>query len=166
MRVYLPATLPILRAAVGGVVAPVSGIGFAVTAGLRDEYPDADTEELEYLAMHDAALAALRLIAAGGAAPVRVVLAADVPEDGVTERSDLDRAAVRLAGPVPWSSVAAAHLDGGDAAGVVRAAAAAVDAADLGDEDAAIAVGDAEDLELAWYAPGEIGHLLAEFAPR
>jgi hypothetical protein len=37
-----------------------------------------------------------------------------------------------------------------------------VDAADLGDPDAAVTVGDAEDIDLAWYAPGEIDYLLSE----
>jgi hypothetical protein len=35
-----------------------------------------------------------------------------------------------------------------------------VDAADLGDEDADLAVGDAQDHDLAWYAPQELPFLL------
>lgn len=161
MRVYLPATVPLLRRALAdGQFRPVGGTGFAVTTGLRAEYEQADIEELEYLAMHDAALASVRLIASTGAGPVRVVLAVDC--DTVTERGDLDRAAVRLAGPVSWSAVASVHVDGGDAARVITAAVAAIDAADLGDADAAVVLGDAEDVELAWYAPGEIRYLLEE----
>ncbi len=163
MRIYLPATVPLLRQALAdGAFRPVGGIGFAVTAGLRAEYESAGTEELEYLVMHDAALASLRLIASSGSRPARVVLAADCDDGVVTERGDLDRAAVRLASPVDWSQVASVHLDGGDAADTVTAAAAVVDAADLGDQDAEILVGDAEDIELAWYAPGEIRYLLEE----
>jgi len=167
VRVYLPATLPLLRHALAdGHCRPVGGIGFAVTPGLRVEYDGADDEDLEYLALHDAALASLRLIATSGADPVRVVLAADTSGEAVdlavAELADLDRAAVRLTGAVPWSAVAAVHLDGGDAADAVTAAAAVIDAADLDDPDAAVTVGNAEDIELAWYAPSEISYLLSE----
>lgn len=163
MRVYLPSTLPLLRGAVAaGVVQPEQDIGFAVTEGLRAEYGGADTEDLEYLAMHDAALASLRLIAGSDADPVRVVIAVDAE---ATARGDLDRAAVTITEPVPWRGVASVHIDGGDAAKVIRAAADVVHAADLGDSDAAIVLGDAEDIDLAWYAPGEIGYLLTELAP-
>lgn len=186
MRIYLPATLPMLRRAVQtGSFVPQSGIGFAVTHGLEQEYAGADTEDLEYVAMHDAALASLRLIAAQQAEPVRVVLAVDFATEragsvaprgpaagdaehgaGVArapiERGDLDRAVVILPGQVDWATIASVHLDGGDVAGVIRAAADAVAAADLGDLDAAVTVGDAEDVDLGWYAPNEIGYLVTE----
>lgn len=180
MRVYVPATLPMLRKALeNGGFRPIRGHGFAVTGSLAAEYPGADVEDLEYLAMHDAALASLRLIATGDAEPVRVVLAVDVAsgdarsadgappvvdsgDDPIAERGDLGRAVVAVRGEVPWSAVASVHLDGGDVAGVIRAAGEAIDAADLGDLDAAVVVGDAEDIDLAWYAPGEIGYLLTE----
>ena len=42
----------------------------------------------------------------------------------------------------------------------VRSAAAVIDAADLGDLDAEFALGEAEDHELAWYAPQELPFLL------
>lgn len=184
MRIYLPATLPMLRKAVAdGGFRPIRGHGFAVTASLAAEYPGADSEDLEYLAMHDAALASLRLVAAGDAEPVRVVLAVDsdsvgagmatpgggsqpasasTPGQPVVERGELGRAVVAVAGVVPWSAVASVHLDGGDVAAVIRAAGDAIDAADLGDLDASVVVGEAEDIDLAWYAPGEIGYLLTE----
>lgn len=188
MRVYLPATLPMLRSAVStGTFRPIRGIGFAVTGALEREYAGADTEDLEYVAMHDAALASLRLIALDDADPVRVVLAVDTsvkvveasadsggvnsingadrpghPQPESTERGDLDRAAVLVAGSVDWSDVASVHLDGGDVADVIQAAAAAITAADLGDMDAAVTVGDAEDIDLGWYATSEIGYLLTE----
>jgi hypothetical protein len=128
MRIYLPATVPMLvRAVAVGTFEPVGGTGFAVTEGLRAEYVGADDEDLEYLAMHDAALASLRLIAGGGADPVRVVLAVehppgdgrqDSPADGstgsrqLTERGDLDRAVVALSGSIAWREVVSVHLDG------------------------------------------------------
>ena len=54
------------------------------------------------------------------------------------------------------------HVDGADAVPAVRAAVAAIDAADLGDDDADFAVTSAEDFDLAWYAPGEIGYFVEE----
>ncbi len=142
----------------------LQGTAFAVTQSLIQSYPDADTEELEYLAMLDAARASLRLMAAQIGAEqltkLRVVIAADVDE--VTERDDLDRAAVRIVPVVQWSAVAAVHIDGADAAEAVAAAIDIIDAADLGDLDAEFVLGSAEDFDLAWYAPGEIAYLLAE----
>ena len=46
----------------------------------------------------------------------------------------------------------------------VREAAAVIDAADLGDDDAEFALGSAEDFDLAWYAPGEIRYLVEELS--
>nr|WP_019808923.1 hypothetical protein [Saccharomonospora halophila] len=94
----------------------------------------------------------------GGDPPRRVVISAD-PED-VTLRPDLDHAVVRLSGPVPLDTVAAVHVDTRDAESAVLAAAPVIDDADLGDEDAELALGDAEDHELAWYAPQELPFLL------
>jgi hypothetical protein len=56
--------------------------------------------------------------------------------------------------------VAAVHLDTSDAEPAVRAAATVIDQADLGDGDAEFALGEAEDHELAWYAPEELPFLL------
>ncbi|MTD12982.1 hypothetical protein GIS00_03355 [Nakamurella sp. YIM 132087] len=164
MRVYLPLTVSRLRAAVPTAQFGAAGeVVFAVTDGLRAEYPGADDDELEYLAMADAARASLRLLAAeDGPDWLRVVLAADV--EGLTPASDLDRAAARLGGTIPWKRVASVHIDGADAAAVVQEAAGAVDAADLGDIDAEYAVGSAEDLDLAWYGPGEVRFLLEDLS--
>ncbi|WP_158892477.1 DUF6912 family protein [Amycolatopsis anabasis] len=162
MRVYLPATIGMLRELVaGGKLTPVSGTGFALTPALRESYTSGDTEELEYAALLDAARASLRLIAAGeegGEPPRRVVVSADV--ENATPRPDLDPAVVRLAGPVVLEEIAAVHVDTEDAEEAVRAAADVVDAADLGDADAEFVLGDAEDHELAWYAPQELPFLL------
>jgi hypothetical protein len=146
-----------------GEFAPVGGTGFALTPALRESYTSGDAEELEYAAMLDAARASLRLIAAepdfGSDEPTRrVVIAAD--HDEVDLRPDLDQAVVRLTGPVPMSRIASVHVDNSEAEGAVRAAAAVIDAADLGDPDAEFTLGDAEDHELAWYAPQELPFLL------
>ena len=159
MRIFLPATVPMLRTLVErGELAPVRGLGFALTPALREAYATGDAEELEYAAMLDAARAALRLLAADPAAPARrVVVAVDAD---ATPLPDLDDAAVALPGPVPMRAVAAVHVDTAEAEDAVRAAVAVVDAADLGDPDAEFTLGDAEDHEMAWYGPQELPFLL------
>lgn len=167
MRVYLPATIAMLsELSSSGEFLPVNGTAFAVTPALREFYTSGSTEELEYAALLEAARASLRLIAserdlAGEQTPVRtrrVVVSADM--DDVTVRSDLDDAVVRLSGSVPMTSVAAVHVDTADAESAVSLAAEVVDSADLGDQDAELALGDVEDHELAWYAPQEVPFLL------
>jgi hypothetical protein len=164
VRVYLPATLAMLRTLVKDAeFTPIGGTGFALTPSLRESYTSGDAEELEYAAMLDAARASLRLIATELDAdpetpPRRVVISAD--HDDVTLRPDLDLAVVKLAGPVPMRRIAAVHVDGPEAEDAVRAAAAVIDLADLGDPDAEFTLGDAEDHELAWYAPQELPFLL------
>jgi hypothetical protein len=164
MRVYLPATVAMLQALVdAGEFVPVNGTGFALTPALREFYTGGSDEELEYSALLEASRASLRLLSAEleageGSPPRRAVVAADV--DGVRVRPDLDTAAVRLPGPVPLSAIAAVHVDGVEAEDAVLAAAKVVDAADLGDDDAEFILGDAEDHDLAWYAPQELPFLL------
>ncbi|QUH04837.1 hypothetical protein HUO13_32275 [Saccharopolyspora erythraea] len=164
MRVYLPATLRMLRQLVEDKqLQPLSGTAFALTPALRESYASGDTEELEYAAMREAARASLRLIASEQSEGEktefrRVVVSADI--DDVALRPDLDHAVVRLSGPVPWKKVAAVHVDSADAEEAVRNAAEVIDAADLGDPDADFTLGEAEDHELAWYAPQEVPFLL------
>jgi uncharacterized protein DUF6912 len=164
MRVYIPATVTMLRAfAEHGELAAVNDTAFALTPALREYYQSGTAEELEYAAMLEAARASLRLIATeldgdATALPRRAVVSADV--DGATPRPDLDYAAVRLTGPVPLKVVAAVHVDTPEAEDAVRAAAAVIDAADLGDPDAEFTLGSAEDHELSWYAPQELPFLL------
>jgi hypothetical protein len=61
---------------------------------------------------------------------------------------------------VQIDDVVAAFVDNADAEAHVRAAIALIDVADLGDEDAELAVGDAQDHDLAWYATQELPFLL------
>lgn len=168
MRVFIPATVSMVRAALSADhVTVLSGVGFAVTEPLKLEYPDWSEEDLEYLAMQDAARASLRLLAGSGSdePSLRVVIAVEVDGGAVTPRPEADRAVVAVRGPVAWFQVAAVHVDGADAAEAVRAAVDVVDAADLGEHDAEFVLGSAEDFELAWYAPGEISYLVQELAP-
>jgi hypothetical protein len=67
---------------------------------------------------------------------------------------------VRLAGPITLDDVIAVYVDNADAEPAVLAAIEAVDAADLGDEDAELRVGDAQDHDLAWYASQELPFLI------
>ena len=57
--------------------------------------------------------------------------------------------------------IAAVHVDLAGAAEVVADAIEAVDRADLGDEDAELTVGDALDVDLAWYDAVELPFLLS-----
>jgi hypothetical protein len=162
MRVYLASTLPELAAALqAGQIGPAPLAGFAVTPALREWYASGDLEELEYAAMAVAARASLRLLTADAAAPPRrVALAADIPDEQVTNCGDLDEpAAVRIDAPVPLTRVASAHVDDPSAAADVRAAAAAAPAADRGDDDAKFTVDSAEGHELLWYAVQELPYL-------
>jgi hypothetical protein len=162
VRVYVPVTLAMLQQLVAdGSLRAVNGTAFAVTPTLRESYAEGDDDELAEVALRDAALASLRLMAddeESGLPPRRAVLVADV--EGATARPDLDDAVVRLSGPVAIGDVVAAYVDNADAEAAVRAAIEAVDAADLGDEDAELIVGDAQDYDLAWYAPQELPFLL------
>ncbi|MBA8825059.1 hypothetical protein FHX42_002410 [Saccharopolyspora lacisalsi] len=142
---------------------PLGGTAFALTPVFRESYASGDTEELEYAAMREAARASLRLIAsetdeAEKAEYRRVVISVD--SEDATLRPDLDDAVVRLSESVQWEQLAAVHMDAEDAEDAVRVAAAVIDAADLGDEEAELALGDAEDHELAWYAPQEVPFVL------
>lgn len=162
MRVYLPATTRTLRELVDtGELGPPPLTGFAVTADLRDWYRDSDEEELEYAALLEAARGSLRLLDQDPQAlPRRAVVAADVPDDQVEPRPDLDRAVVRVSAAVPVTLVAAVHVDGADAEKAVTAAVSAVLEADLGSQDAKFQVDEAEGHELLWYATQEVGPLL------
>jgi hypothetical protein len=170
MQVYIPTTLAMLQQLVAdGSLWPVNGTAFAVTPTLREAYAQGDEDELVDVALREAALASLRLLAAHEAEgadetarPRRAVLAAEVDfgESGATFRPDLDDAVVRLAGPVAIDRVVAAYVDNADAEPAVVNAIKAIDAADLGDEDADLIVGDAQDHDLAWYANQELPFLL------
>ena len=161
MRVFVPATLTMLQRLVDdGLLHALSGTAFAVTPTLREGYAEGDDEELAEVALREAALASLRLLAAEDTElpPRRVVLAAEVGE--AEARPDLDDAVVRLAGPIAMSDVVAAYVDNASAEPAVVAAVAVVDEADMGDEDAELTVGDAQDHDLAWYATQELPFLL------
>lgn len=169
MRVYLPSTLALLAAArAEGEASPQPPTtAHAVTPALREWYAEGDHEELEYAATTAAARESLRLLAADPRAPVRrVVLALEVDEADVRAIGDVgarrseEASAVRLADGIPMRRLAAALVDGPDAAPDVADAIAALADADAGDPDAAFRVDSPEGHELLWYAAQEIDDLL------
>lgn len=137
-----------------------------MTPALTEWYASGDTEELEYVALTEAARASLRMLAADRADGVeaahrRVVIAAEVPDTSLTTGADLaEKARVRLADSVPMAKVAAVHVDDLYAMPDIEAAIAALPGADNGDDDARFTVDGAEAHELMWFATQEIPDLL------
>jgi hypothetical protein len=159
MRVYLPSTLPALaRLLLTNEISPPPVRGFAVTPALREAYSSGDLEELEYIALMHAARASLRLLHSdSSAAPRRVVLAAELPEEQVVGNAGFDDPAlVEIKMPVLLSYVASGHVDDPAAVAEIAAAVAALAAADDGDDDAQFTVDSAEGHELLWYATQEL----------
>ncbi|MFF9349993.1 DUF6912 family protein [Streptomyces sp. NPDC014734] len=167
MRVYVPLTLSGLAAAHrAGEIGPGPLTAYAVTPGLREWYVSDDIEELEYAALNRAAAASLRLIAGDpGVVRRRVVVAVDVPDGAAVADPDrsLDASSlgeVRIASSVALAEAASVHVDADDAEKDVSAAAAALGAADHGDDDAQFTVDGAEDHELLWFGIQEIPNLI------
>ena len=159
MRVYLPATVPLLaRWLEAGHASP--GTAVAVTPGLREWYREGDADELEYAAQRVAARLSLELLADDPGAPRRrVVIAADVADADVAVL-DEPRGTVAVGAATPRSGWASALVDDEEADVIVSAAATALGGAAAGDEDAAFAVDEADATELGWYAVQELPHLL------
>ena len=164
MRVYLPSTMSGLRELLErGELGTPPLPAYAVTGALREWYAEGDEEELEYAALTLAARASVRLLDRAllldpAVPPRRVVVVAEV--DGVYPAPDVDRAAVRVSTGVPLRLVRSVHVDDPAAQDDVRAAAEQLVEADLGSDDAAFVVEQAEGHELQWYATQEIGPLL------
>jgi hypothetical protein len=162
MRVYLPSTLPRLARLVTGAevtAGPGPVRGYAVTPALRESYASGDDEELEYVAMLKAARESLRLLHADPQAPPRrVVLAVEVAEEQVSGGGDdmAEPAVVEVTGSIAIRDLISGHIDDPGAGQDVRAAVAALHAADAGDENAKFTVDGAEGHELLWYATQEL----------
>ena len=162
VRVYVPATLPMLAALrASGQLGVGPTVAHAVTPALREWYAEGDEEELEYVAFTRAAQAALQLLRHDPSAPRRrVVVSAGVASDAlIREDVDLGSSTVRLPQPVALKEVASIHVDGAGAAEEVGAAADVVEEALAGDPDAQFTVDGAEDHELEWYAVSELDEL-------
>ncbi|AHI22015.1 DUF6912 family protein [Corynebacterium vitaeruminis] len=165
MRVYIPATFALLQElSENGAITARSGYGFAVTPALREWFTEGDEEDFSEIAFDDASRASLRLLAIGDEERFphrRVVVSVDVPDENVTLEPNLGEAVVSLKpAQVGFDAVAAIHVDVEASEGATAKAIASVDAADLGDEEAELAVGDALDNFMAWYDPSELGVLV------
>ena len=167
---YWPTTLGALSALQGDVLATGPVVAHAVTPALRDYYADADPrdleEELEFIAMTDAAEESLRLLAAAGGSARRVVLALEVaePTGPVPERgawTGPDRSRVGLRDDLLLTQLVSVHVDAEEAEADMRAAIAALPAADAGDEDARFTVESVEGHDLLWYDRSELSLLIA-----
>ena len=161
MRVYLPATFGMLASLEEHrLIHARNGWAFAATEALHEFFTSGDEEEIEAVAFDDAALASLRLLAIGDEERFphrRVVVSADVD---ATEAPDMAESVVHVEGPVLLEDVAAIHVDIQESEEATAKAIEVVDAADLGDEDAELAVGDAQDNYMAFYDPSELAFLL------
>ena len=161
MRVYIPATFSMLKSLdSNGVIHARNGWGFAATPELTEYFTSGDQEEIEAIAFDDAALASIRLLAIGGEEQFphrRVVVSVDAE---VQPQPEMGESVVKLAGPVELKDVAAIHVDVKEAEEATAKAIEAIDAADLGDEDAELTVGDAQDNYMAFYDPSELPFLI------
>ena len=139
---------------------PRSGTAFAVTPALRESYAEGDDEELAEVAIAEAAMASIRLLATESDDDLPLRRAVVIADADAESRPDLDTAVVRLKGRVGLDQVVAVYVDNAAAEPAVAAAIEVIDSADLGDEDAELTVGDAQDHALAWYATQELPFLL------
>lgn len=142
MRIYLPAVPSELASGAGSL------LGHAVTGRLGIAAPDEDDEGLEMIALLAAADDSVRRLtelAGSDERPLRVVVAADVPDGEVSLEDGGLPTLVRLRRPVTRDEIRAIHVDEQSAADEVAAAAA-------GDDDAFERVAE---LDLLWYDPSE-----------
>ncbi|MDT5036707.1 MAG: hypothetical protein QOE03_1892 [Micromonosporaceae bacterium] len=163
VRVYLPATLPMLATLKNGGALDPPSEAHAVTPTLREWYAEGDDEELEYVAFTRAAQGALRLLRHDPRAPRRrVVVSIDIPTTGTRRREEqeLGSSLVWVLDAVPLAVVAAIHVDSASAEPDIAAAAEVVDEAAAGDPDAQFTVDGAEDHELEWFDPTELGQVV------
>ena len=129
MRIYVPATLDELDAAVSTRSATRWSITprevHGVTKALVAELPDEDVEGREYQAFLDAAGGSAALLAArGDAPPLRVVVTVEVPDDVLAappDDADAPASTLRLTVPAADVEIVCVHADEPAAAPDVRA---------------------------------------------
>ena len=89
MRVYVPATLAMLQQLVAErSLHARNGTAFAVTPTLREAYAEGDDDELAEVALRDAALASLRLLAGEGISELPPRRAVVVQRQHVTRKRE------------------------------------------------------------------------------
>ncbi|MEJ5928401.1 hypothetical protein WG915_07185 [Corynebacterium sp. H128] len=165
MRVYIPATFSILRELKENNAFPArSGWGFAVTPALVEFFEEGDEEEFAHFAFIEAARASLRLLATGAEEKFphrRVVVTVDLDDSRLSFAPEAGEAVVKISPAlIDFEDVAALHVDVEGSEAATAAAISAIDAADLGDEDAELTVGDADDNFMAWYDTVELPFLV------
>lgn len=181
MRLYVPATsadLDAVEVTAARATWPIDPRGaHAVTPALRAALPDEDDEGVEYAAWLAAVDDSLGLVLAGSAAPLRVVVTVEVPDDAV----DAAGPAAAAAGDVAQTPAGGApEEDGASAVAVTRPVDAQVVCVHV-DEPAAgpdvlsvgqVAEADLEDAlqavvdrDLLWYDWSEVATIPTPGAP-
>ena len=168
MRVYLPATFNMLvELNETSEVFARSGWGFASTQALKEFYTEGDEEEIAYSAFLEASMASLRLLAIGDEphfAKRRVVISADIDDSAITPMPDMGDPVVKLEpAKVSLDDIVCFHIDVEESEDATAKAIEVIDTADLGDEDAELAVGDTLDNFMAYYDVSELPFLVELF---
>ena len=144
-RVYLPAT-------------------FAMLSELKETGQLAARSGWGYSAFLEASMASLRLLAIGDEENFphrRVVISVDVDESVLTPQPDMGDPVVKLnPAVITEENLQAIHVDVEESEEATAKAIEVIDNADLGDEDAELAVGDALDNFMAFYDPSELPFLV------
>lgn len=135
-----------------------------MTPALVEFYTAGDEEEIAHAAFLDAAEASLRLLAIGDEDKFphrRVVVTIDLPDERVELQPDNGESVVKLnPAQIELKDIAALHVDIEESEETTRAAIDVIDESDLGDPDAELTVGDAQDKLMAWYDPTELPFLV------
>lgn len=109
-------------------------------------------------------MASLRLLAIGDEETFphrRVVISVDVDESVLTAQPDMGDPVVKLnPAVITEENLQAIHVDVEESEEATAKAIEVIDNADLGDEDAELAVGDALDNFMAFYDPSELPFLV------
>lgn len=167
-RVYLPTTPLRLRAALGeGALGSGALLARAVTGAARAADPSGDEEQWEFAALGAAAQESLVLLSSADP-PLRVVVAADVPElswRAGSRPDEHDPTAVTVPGPVPVAAWVAVHADDSGAHADVAAARDALaspgsSTPEAGDEILERCLAH----DLGWYGVQELPTLVAAWA--
>ncbi|APT84199.1 DUF6912 family protein [Corynebacterium aquilae] len=166
MRVYLPSTFDLLRRlAEEGSHPVVGGYGFTATPALVEAFEGLELEEIEYFAFLDAAEGSLRMLNAGVELfPARrVVVSVDVDDSACHVDEEAGDSVVRVDWEsVPLKHIASIHVDIEETEQFTKPAVEAIVAADLGDEDAANVVAEAQDYFMAYREPTRLDFVFGE----
>ncbi|PRQ10777.1 hypothetical protein C1Y63_09510 [Corynebacterium sp. 13CS0277] len=164
MRVYLPSTFDHLaQLHAEGSHPVVGGYGFTATPALIEAFEGLELEDVEYYAFLDAAEASLRLLHAGveNQPHRRVVVSVDIDDAACTIDEELGDSVVSVAvDRVPMKHIASIHIDPAANEEATAAAVAAIVESDLGEEDAANTVADAQDNFMAYREPSHLERFL------